>query len=114
MVAGLPSGEIEIMLTLLGDANLDGTVNSEDFTLFAEHLGQSGQTWDDGDFNCDGTVNAEDFTVFSANLGHSASLAAGTLDAADGIRLANVPEPMGAGMMIAAGLGVLLRRRRAT
>ena len=32
--ANLPSDTIEIMYTLLGDANLDGTVNSEDFTPF--------------------------------------------------------------------------------
>ena len=74
VVASLPAGEIEIMFTLLGDANLDGTVNSEDFTLFSQNLGQSGM-WDQGDFNYDGTVNAEDFTLFSANLGQSASQA---------------------------------------
>ena len=56
VVAGLPSGEIEIMLTLLGDVNLDATVNSEDFTLFSEHVGQSGQMWDDGGFKYDGAV----------------------------------------------------------
>ena len=39
-VAGLPSGEIEIMFTLLGDANLDGQVNSR--RLHAV-LGQCGQ-----------------------------------------------------------------------
>ena len=74
-VAGLPSGEIEIMFTLLGDANLDGTVNSEDFTPFSTNLGHNGG-WDEGDFNYDGTVNAEDFTPFSSNLNQSASLAA--------------------------------------
>ena len=63
------------MFTLLGDANLDGTVNSEDFTLFSQDLGQSGM-WDQGDFNYDGTVNAEDFTLISANLNQSVSQAA--------------------------------------
>jgi dockerin type I repeat protein len=110
--ANLPSGTIEVMFTLLGDANLDGTVNSEDFTLFAEHLGQSGQAWDAGDFNNDGTVNTEDFTLFSHNLGQTATLAsAGDLQA-DGFSLANVPEPMSAGMMVMAGLGIFRRRRR--
>src|SRR6202034_2242871 len=69
--ANLPSGEIKIMFTLLGDANLDGTVNSEDFTLFSHNLGQSGMMWDDGDFNYDGTVNSEDFTFLSENLGQT-------------------------------------------
>jgi len=112
VVAGLPSGEIEIMFTLLSDANLDGTVNSEDFTPFSTNLGENG-SWDDGDFNYDGTVNSEDFTPFSANLNQSASLAAaaGVLDA-NGISLTNVPEPLSAGVMVMAGLGILRRRRR--
>ena len=41
-VAGLVSGEIEISYTLLGDANLDGTVNTEDFTPFSHNINQNG------------------------------------------------------------------------
>jgi hypothetical protein len=102
------------MFTLLGDANLDGTVNAEDYTPFSHNLGQSGMMWDDGDFNYDGTVNAEDYTLFSHNIGQSAALAAaaGPLQAADGISLANVPEPGCASLLVMAGLGVLHRRRR--
>jgi autotransporter-associated beta strand protein len=113
-VAGLPSGEIELMFTLLGDANLDGTVNSEDFTPFSHNLGQSGMMWDDGDFNYDGTVNAEDFTPFSTNLNRSAVLAAsaGVLDAANGIRVASVPEPIGFSLIAVAAPMFLCRRKR--
>jgi hypothetical protein len=114
-VAGLPSGEIEIMFTLLGDANLDGTVNSEDFSPFSHNLGQSGQMWDDGDFNYDGTVNSEDFASFSHNLGQTASLAASTagiLEGANGISLTNVPEPASIGLLALGVVGVLTQRRR--
>jgi hypothetical protein len=76
VVAGLTPGEIEIAYTLYGDANLDGTVNSEDFTLFSNNLGQAGGGWDDGDFNYDGTVNTEDFLLFSDNQNQSASQSA--------------------------------------
>jgi len=66
------------------------------------------------DANLDGTVNTGDLTLFSHNLGQSASLAAsaGDLDAANGVSLANVPEPMNAGIMVVAGLGILRSPRR--
>ena len=82
--ANLPSGEIKIMYTLLGDANLDGTVNSEDFTPFSHNQGLSGMMWDEGDFNYDGTVNSEDFTPLSHNLGQSDQIAAAALVQAGG------------------------------
>jgi fibronectin-binding autotransporter adhesin len=112
-VAGLSSGEIEIMFTLLGDANLDGQVNAEDFTPFSANVGKNG-SWDDGDFNYDGTVNSEDFTPFSANLGKTATLAAaaGTLESADGIGLANVPEPGSPALLGVALIGLMPRRKR--
>jgi hypothetical protein len=111
--AGLPSGTIEVMFTLLGDANLDGVVNSEDFTPFSHNLNMSGAVWDQGDFNYDGTVNAEDFTSFSHNLNQSAVLAGG-LEEADGISLANVPEPASIGLLAAGTVAALARRRRRT
>jgi autotransporter-associated beta strand protein len=114
VVAGLPSGEIEIMFTLLGDANLDGTVNSEDFSQFSHNLGQSGMMWDDGDFNYDGTVNSEDFALFSTNLGQSAvyGAQAGGLEAANGISLTNLPEPAALSMMAFAIASAFVRRRQ--
>jgi uncharacterized delta-60 repeat protein len=66
---GLPAGEIEVEYTLAGDANLDGTVNSEDFTFYSNNLNTSGAVWDQGDFNYDGTVNSDDFTPLSGNFG---------------------------------------------
>jgi fibronectin-binding autotransporter adhesin len=115
VVAGLPSGEIEIMFTLLGDANLDGTVNSEDFSPFSSNLGGSPRVWDEGDFNYDGTVNSDDFSSFSHNLGQTASLAAstaGVLEAGNGINLTNVPEPTAIGLLTLGLVSVLARRRR--
>ncbi len=110
-VAGLPSGEIEIMFTLLGDANLDGIVNSEDFTPFSANVGKNG-SWDDGDFNYDGTVNSEDFTPFSANLGKSATLAAAARSLVSANGLANVPEPVGFSLIAVVAPIFLCRRTR--
>jgi hypothetical protein len=113
VVAGLPSGEIEIMYTLLGDANLDGSVNGDDFTLMSDNF-NDGVTdgWDKGDFDYSGSVNGNDFSLMSGNFNEGASAAAPGL--ANGISLTNVPEPgavLLGGMVLAGALG---RRRRAS
>jgi hypothetical protein len=120
--AGLSSGQIEIMYTLLGDANLDGKVNGTDFNLMAANFNQAVTNgWDKGDFNYDGKVNGNDFVLLADNFNQFASQSAvsaadvealDSFAAANGISLANVPEPMSAGMMVMAGLGILRRRRR--
>ena len=118
--AGLPSGEIEILYTLLGDANLDGKVNGTDFTIMAANFNDSGRTWDQGDFNYDGLVNGADFVLLANNFNDFASQSAisaadlAALDAfaeANGLA-ANVPEPTSAGIVLFAGMGFLRRSRR--
>ena len=118
----LLSGQIEIMYTLLGDANLDGKVNGTDFNLMATNFNQAVSAgWDKGDFNYDGKVNGSDFVLLADNFNQFASQSAASaadlaaLDsfaASNGINLSNVPEPGCAGIMMMAGLGMLRRRRR--
>ena len=48
-----------------GDANLDGLVDGLDYTVWADHFLQSGQTWGTGDFNGDGFVDGADYTVWA-------------------------------------------------
>ena len=120
--AGLSSGQIEIMYTLLGDANLDGKVNGTDFNLMATNFNQAvTDGWDRGDFNYDGKVNGNDFVLLADNFNQFASQSAvsaadlAALDnfaAANGISLVNVPEPGTAGLLLLAGLGRIARRRR--
>jgi hypothetical protein len=122
VVAGLSSGQIEIKYTLLGDANLDGVVNGEDFTVLVANLGKSVTAWDEGDFNYDGVVSGEDFTSLVSDLGKAANGADITLPASDlaaidafaaanGL-MADVPEPASVGLLLATGIGCLSRRRR--
>jgi autotransporter-associated beta strand protein len=124
VVTGLPSGQIELKYTLAGDANLDGVVSGVDFTILVGNLGKSVNAWDKGDFNYDGVVSGTDFTALVGNLGKSANGADVTLPAADlaaidafaaanGL-MTSVPEPTSAGLLIAAGVGMLARRRRSS
>ncbi|MBN2293889.1 MAG: cadherin-like domain-containing protein, partial [Pirellulales bacterium] len=53
---------------IIGDANMDGTVNDADAAILAANwLTQSGATWLQGDFNDDGQVNDIDATLLATN-----------------------------------------------
>jgi hypothetical protein len=131
IVAGLSSGQIELKYTLLGDANLDGTVNGSDFSILAANFGLGYTNWDQGNFLFTPTINGADFAALAHNFGLGASYPGGggggpdvtpaeitALDAfaaANGLaapNFANVPEPATASLAILAGAGLLARRRR--
>ena len=92
--------------TLEGDTNLDGVVDTIDFTRLASTFNETGMHWSDGDSNFDGAVNALDFNALASNFGNSLPDAA--LSATLG---AQVPEPASAGLLLVAGL-IASRRRR--
>jgi len=120
--ADLPSGTIEIMYTLLGDANLDGKVNGTDFTLMAANFNDSVTNgWDKGDFNYSNSVNGNDFVLLADNFNDFASqssVASADLEALDsfaaanGISLTSIPEPTCTALVITALFGVMARRLR--
>ena len=71
--SGQPVDNTAILLkyTAYGDADLDGTVNLQDFNRLAANFGQTPRRWVHGDANYDGTVNLVDFNRLAANFGQT-------------------------------------------
>ena len=57
---------------LLGDANLDGSVDGEDFDAWHAHRFTSTAAWCRGDFTADGVVDGRDLLVWNAHKFQSA------------------------------------------
>jgi hypothetical protein len=112
-------------VTWLGDANLDGTVDADDYALIDRGLARSVASahWTDGDFNYDGVVDQNDYLlidrVFVQSHGGSASPALlADREARFGAAyvtqlLTAVPEPGTLGLVAAAmAMATGGRRRR--
>ncbi len=122
------STDVLVKFTYYGDADLSGTVNSQDYTridnAFLHNLASPSTPftgWGNGDFNYDGTVNGSDYTLIDnafntqgANL--SAIVAPGALATAQIAtgRASPVPEPSMFVVSAAATLSLLLGRRKNT
>ncbi|MEM8680412.1 MAG: choice-of-anchor Q domain-containing protein, partial [Planctomycetota bacterium] len=64
----LPSGNPY----LLGDANLDGRVDGQDYIEWSLHKFTNDSAWTSGDFNADGLVDGRDFIVWNGSKFQSA------------------------------------------
>ena len=83
---------------LLGDANLDGTVDVSDFNAWNAAKFTDTPQWTSGDFNADGTVDVSDFNLWNGN---KFTRSGGPV---------SVPEPH-ISLLAAGGLACAIRRR---
>jgi hypothetical protein len=120
--------DIIIKYTWLGDANVDGIVDNDDFGQFALGFTNAAPAaWIYGDFDYNGVVENDDFGWFTSGLA-SYQLAGGlqlsesfkaqlaSFASEQGIPLVldpkPLPEPTALGVIALAGAGALARRRR--
>jgi hypothetical protein len=105
--------DVLVMYTWIGDANLSGKIDADDYFQIDSHANKSAdsaKSWFNGDFNYDGKINGDDyFLIDNAFAGQAAPFSDGTLP--DGV--SSVPEPaMGMELIIVAA--TMMRRRRRT
>ncbi|MEM8679953.1 MAG: PQQ-dependent sugar dehydrogenase [Planctomycetota bacterium] len=83
----------------VGDANLDGTVDGQDFVLWNGSKFTSTLEWNGGDFNGDGVADGQDFVLWNSNKFTTSDTPV-------------VPEPRG--VIVLVGSFCLLAARRAS
>ncbi|MHC4981706.1 MAG: PEP-CTERM sorting domain-containing protein [Planctomycetota bacterium] len=88
----------------MGDANLDGICDTQDFTILKAKLGTDPAYWADANFNYDTITDTQDFTILKDALGsmHPDYVPPGGA----------VPEPATGSVLALGALGLVLRRRR--
>ncbi len=60
----------DVLHTHLGDANLDGLIDTVDFAIWRANRFEQNRGWAQGDFNGDGLVDGEDFSIWQENASH--------------------------------------------
>jgi hypothetical protein len=109
----IDGGDVVVMYTYAGDANLDGVIDGGDYGVidnFAQIPGASGYV--NGDFNYDGAINGGDYGVIDNNIqaqGPAFPISAATAATASD-SITPVPEP--SGLVLLAVLTAVFPRRR--
>ena len=108
---GVPIGGNAVVgkYTYFGDANIDGQVTGDDYTVVDANLNTTpavGLEWLSGDMNLDGSVTGDDYTVIDANLG------LGSGNPLSSSQVGAVPEPASLAAIVAVGAIALGRARR--
>ncbi len=95
----------------LGDANLDGAVDGDDFIIWNQSKFTANAAWCAGDFNADGAVDGADFIIWNGNKFSVAD--GGTIHdgfaAVPSASRQSVPEPLAIPLLLFVSLWVVRR-----
>ena len=106
------AGDVLVMYTWGGDAQLDGDLDGDDYFQIDSNVAQSGSVFGfhRGDFNYDGLINGDDYFIIDSNIAFAQSQPPFPTGA--GAALAAVPEPGSIALLGIAACGFVARRRR--
>jgi hypothetical protein len=111
----IESGNVLIMYTYGGDANLDGKITISDYGKIDFNVAIPGASgWANGDFNYDGKINISDYGIIDFNIGIQGPPLLSGAGSSSLSGVSAVPEPAGASLLL-LGAGALIggnRRRR--
>jgi hypothetical protein len=96
------NGLDNVILTLLGDANLNGRIDRDDVALTDRGAAMNLSGWSNGDFNGDHVVNAQDYAILDNSFSRQPPVPEPLLG--------TVPEPSAVACVL--GLAVSLRTGR--
>ena len=111
---GMPvdMNSILIKYTLMGDLNLNGKIDPDDFFYMDRAFAQgynAANPYLNGDINYDGLINADDYTLL--DRAYAMQVLAATTQAPASLAISAVPEPATVGLLTFL-LPVFVRRRR--
>jgi len=120
---GVPVSGTDVLVrfTRTGDANLDGNIDGDDYFKIDSNVGNvATASWLKGDFDYNGRIDGDDYFLIDANYGRQVNPlvpvpGSGILAGSSASPLAGVtavPEPSSIGLIAAAAIGTLRRRRR--
>jgi hypothetical protein len=102
-----------VMYTWGGDANLDGTINGDDYFNIDSNILAQVPGYHNGDFDFNGEINGDDYFIIDANITFAQANPPWPTSAGGGSGgLAAVPEPASLSLTLAAAALGLRRRRR--
>ena len=110
------TASIVVKYTVMGDMDLDGKCNVNDYAEFLHYLTTpppaADISWMTGDFNYDGVINVNDYALLLNGLTISAGLGTQSVDDGQVPNFAPIPEPATLVLLALGGLAILRRRRR--